>query len=88
MSQVRGKKIGMIPADPMMSLDPVFDHRGADRRRRWSAHTGRGGDSPDAAGDRSSCCAVQIPEPERRIKQWPHEMSGGMRQRIVGIDRP
>jgi oligopeptide/dipeptide ABC transporter ATP-binding protein len=28
--------------------------------------------------------AVQIPEPERRIKQWPHEMSGGMRQRIVG----
>lgn len=82
MNQVRGRKIGMILQDPMMSLDPVFTI-GEQIGETLKRHTGlRGG--PLIQRIKELLMAVNIPEPERRIKQWPHEMSGGMRQRIVG----
>jgi oligopeptide/dipeptide ABC transporter ATP-binding protein len=82
MNKIRGRKIAMILQDPMMSLDPVFtigDQIGETLKR----HTGlRGNCLIDRI--KELLVAVNIQEPSRRIKQWPHEMSGGMRQRIVG----
>jgi oligopeptide/dipeptide ABC transporter ATP-binding protein len=82
MTQVRGKKIAMILQDPMMSLDPVFTI-GEQIGETLERHTGLRGDAL-MRRVKELLLAVRIPEPERRIRQWPHEMSGGMRQRIVG----
>ncbi|HEV2301305.1 MAG TPA: ABC transporter ATP-binding protein [Stellaceae bacterium] len=82
MRQVRGKRIAMILQDPMASLNPLFTignqvaepiqvHEGAKRRSAWQRA-------------RELLRAVRIPAPETRVGQYPHEMSGGMRQRIVG----
>jgi oligopeptide/dipeptide ABC transporter ATP-binding protein len=82
MRRVRGKRIAMILQDPMASLNPLFTigdqvgepirvHEGATRRAAWKR-----------AGELLK--AVRIPAPETRLRQHPHEMSGGMRQRIVG----
>jgi oligopeptide transport system ATP-binding protein len=82
MTQVRGRKIAMILQDPMMSLDPVFTV-GEQIGETLVQHTHLRGDSL-IQRIKELLLAVQIPEPARRIRQWPHEMSGGMRQRIVG----
>jgi oligopeptide/dipeptide ABC transporter ATP-binding protein len=82
MTRVRGRKIAMILQDPMMSLDPVFTI-GEQIGETLKRHTRLRGD-PLTRRIKELLLAVRIPEPERRIKQWPHEMSGGMRQRIVG----
>ena len=82
MNEVRGRRIAMILQDPMMSLDPVFtigDQIGETLKR----HTALRGDCL-IQRIKELLVAVNIQEPSRRIKQWPHEMSGGMRQRIVG----
>jgi oligopeptide/dipeptide ABC transporter ATP-binding protein len=82
MREIRGKKIAMILQDPMASLNPLFTignqvaepvqvHEGASRRSAWNRA-------------RELLKAVRIPSPETRVRQYPHEMSGGMRQRIVG----
>jgi oligopeptide/dipeptide ABC transporter ATP-binding protein len=82
MNEIRGRKIAMILQDPMMSLDPVFTI-GEQIGETLKRHTGLRG-APLTQRVKELLVAVNIPEPERRIKQWPHEMSGGMRQRIVG----
>ncbi len=82
MNEIRGRRIAMILQDPMMSLDPVFtigDQIGETLKR----HTGLRGESLTQR-IKELLVSVNIQEPERRIRQWPHEMSGGMRQRIVG----
>jgi oligopeptide/dipeptide ABC transporter ATP-binding protein len=82
MTGIRGKKIAMILQDTMLSLDPVFTI-GDQIRETLQAHTELNG---DALEERITdlLLAVKIPDPVRRMKQYPHEMSGGMRQRIVG----
>lgn len=82
MNTVRGEHISMILQDPMMSLDPLFTV-GNQVGEGLYYHRGLKG---DALTERIKdlLLDVNIPEPERRITQWPHEMSGGMRQRIVG----
>ncbi len=82
MREVRGKRIAMILQDPMASLNPLFTignqvaepirvHEGASRASAWQRA-------------KQLLKAVHIPSPETRVTQYPHEMSGGMRQRIVG----
>ncbi len=81
MRDIRGNEIGMIFQEPMTALNPVFTvgrqlteglrlHKGLNKRQ---------------AEERALelMTQVRIPEPARRLRQYPHELSGGMRQRVV-----
>ncbi len=81
MRRIRGNDMAMIFQEPLTSLNPVFTvgdqiaeqvelHKKVKRREAW-----------DRAIE--SIKLVGIPAPERRVKQYPHEMSGGMRQRVM-----
>jgi len=82
MRHVRGRKIAMILQDPMASLNPLFTIGDqVAEPMRVHLHARR------ASAWKKACDllrAVKIPSPETRVTQYPHEMSGGMRQRIVG----
>jgi oligopeptide/dipeptide ABC transporter ATP-binding protein len=82
MRRLRGESISMILQDPMVSLDPLFTV-GSQLAEPLRAHMGLGG---SALQERMSglLAAVSIPSPELRLKQYPHQMSGGMLQRVVG----
>ncbi len=82
MQRIRGRDMAMILQDPMASLNPLFSifdqvaepayfHRGLRHGTLWERV-------------RSLLEMVRIPSPERRMHEYPHQMSGGMRQRIVG----
>ncbi|MEM6387640.1 MAG: ABC transporter ATP-binding protein [Pseudomonadota bacterium] len=81
MRTIRGNEIGMIFQEPMTSLNPVFTV-GRQLTEGLRVHKGL---SKDAATERALelLRQVRIPEPERRLAQYPHELSGGMRQRVV-----
>ncbi len=81
MRKVRGNDIAMIFQEPMTSLNPVFTvgdqigeavilHQGLSKKAAWEKAV-------------ESLKAVGINNPERRVKQYPHELSGGMRQRVM-----
>ena len=81
MRELRGDDIAMIFQEPLTSLNPVFtigDQIAEQVERHKKV-------SRKAAWDRAieSLQLVGIPSPERRVKQYPHEMSGGMRQRVM-----
>ena len=82
MCEIRGSRISMILQDPMTSLNPVFSignqiaeafriHRRLKGSRLWDKAT-------------EMLRLVKIPSPEVRLRAYPHQMSGGMRQRVVG----
>ncbi len=79
--RVRGRKIGVIFQDPLTSLDPLYTV-GQQLTETIRVHLGVG-----AAEARKRAIAllarVGIPAPEHRIDQYPHQFSGGMRQRVV-----
>lgn len=81
MRDIRGNEIGMIFQEPMTALNPVFT---VGRQLTEGLRVHRGMSKAEAEAEALSLLKqVRIPEPERRLKQYPHELSGGMRQRIV-----
>jgi oligopeptide/dipeptide ABC transporter ATP-binding protein len=81
MRQVRGGKIGMIFQEPMTSLNPVFTV-GDQIMEAIRLHLKL---SPRATRDRAveMLDKVGIPSPGQRVDEYPHQMSGGMRQRVM-----
>ena len=81
MGKIRGNKISIIFQDPMTSLNPVFTI-GNQLMEAIMLHTGR---NKEQAKERAieMLRLVGVNEPEKRIKQYPHEFSGGMRQRVM-----
>ncbi|WP_017614659.1 ABC transporter ATP-binding protein [Nocardiopsis salina] len=80
-SEVRGQKIAMIFQDPLTSLNPVYTigyqiaeavlaHNAVGKQKAWERA-------------RELLEIVGIPSPDQRLRQYPHELSGGMRQRVV-----
>jgi oligopeptide/dipeptide ABC transporter ATP-binding protein len=81
MRKVRGASISMIFQEPMTSLNPVFTvgdqiaegirlHQRLSKRESWNKAI-------------EMLRLVRIPDPDRRVKEYPHQMSGGMRQRVM-----
>lgn len=81
MEKVRGKHIGAIFQDPLTSLNPLFTV-GEQMIETIQVHTGL---DDEAARERAIELLRQtgVPAPEKRIDNYPHQFSGGMRQRVV-----
>lgn len=79
--KIRGKEIAMVLQDPMTSLNPLKTI-GSQIAEAVSMHQGLQGDAKKAA-TLEILKDVGITDPKRRYKQYPHEFSGGMRQRVV-----
>jgi len=79
--KVRGRQVGMIFQDPMTSLNPVLTI-GRQLRETFETHLGLG---KRESLDRSTELLEQvgIPQPRARLKDYPHQFSGGMRQRAM-----
>jgi len=81
MRKIRGNRISMIFQDPMMTLNPVLTIRTQMVETVLAHEDVSKAEAVDIALDKLR--KVHIPSPEKRIHQYPHECSGGMRQRIV-----
>ncbi|QRM29977.1 ABC transporter ATP-binding protein [Microvirga sp. VF16] len=81
MRQIRGNDIAMVFQEPMTSLNPVYTI-GEQIAEPMRIHLGRSHKDAAAAAV-GLLTAVGIPDPERRARQYPHELSGGMRQRAT-----
>ena len=81
MREFRGKRISIIFQDPMTSLNPVYTI-GNQLREAILLHTDRNREQANARA-LEMLQLVGVNEPEKRLKQYPHELSGGMRQRVM-----
>ena len=81
MQSIRGNRMSMIFQEPMTSLNPVYTvgdqlmesfrlHQGMNKREAWKHAV-------------EMMKMVKIPEPEQRMREYPYQLSGGMRQRIM-----
>ena len=82
MQQVRGSEIAMIFQDPMSSLNPLIP---VGKQVAEMLHTHHPELKKDELKKRTLELfeQVRIPEPEKRLKSYPHQFSGGMRQRVM-----
>src|SRR5438034_10739495 len=82
MRRVRGAQIAMILQDPLASLNPLFSIYRQVAEPAYYHRALRGRSLRERV--RELLKAVRIPSPAMRMREYPHQMSGGMRQRIVG----
>jgi len=82
MQRIRGRKIAMILQDPMSSLNPVFSVGMQVREPLAMYHGLRGATLTERAA--ALLASVRIPSPAARLRAFPYQLSGGMRQRVVG----
>ena len=82
MQRIRGKRVAMILQDPMSSLNPVFSIGMQVREPLASYHGISGRTLTTRAAE--LLASVGISSPAARLRAFPHQMSGGMRQRVVG----
>jgi oligopeptide/dipeptide ABC transporter ATP-binding protein len=82
MRHIRGAQIAMILQDPMASLNPLFSIYTQVAEPAYYHRGIRGRSLRERV--RELLNAVRIPSPAQRMREYPHQMSGGMRQRIVG----
>jgi len=82
MRGVRGRDIGMIFQEPMTSLNPVHSV-GFQITEGIRAHEPRASNSELRERGIAALKRVRIPSPERRFDEYPHQLSGGMRQRVM-----
>lgn len=81
MQKIRGKKIALIPQDPMTSLNPLYTI-GNQLLEVIELHQGlKGKEAYDVAVN--SLERVKIPDAKEKMKSYPHEFSGGMKQRVI-----
>lgn len=79
--KIRGKKIALIPQDPMTSLNPLYTI-GNQLTEIIELHQGlKGKDAFNAAVE--ALKRVKIPDAAEKMKSYPHEFSGGMKQRVI-----
>lgn len=81
MRQIRGHQIAMIFQDPMTSLNPVYTV-GRQIAEAVQIHEGASRSMAMAKAE-EMLRVVRISDPERRVNNYPHELSGGMRQRVM-----
>ena len=81
MQKIRGGKIALIPQDPMMSLNPLYTV-GDQLLEIIKIHQGLNGKEANEKAI-EAFEAVQIPAAKSRLKNYPHEFSGGMKQRAI-----
>ncbi len=81
MRQIRGNEISMIFQEPMTSLNPVLTI-GKQIGETLQLHQGLSRNEAQARAV-EMLTLVGIPEPARRVNEYPHQLSGGMRQRVM-----
>ena len=82
MREVRGRRLSMILQDPQTSLNPVFT---VGEQLREAIFRRRGGRKKEILKEAVAALRrVEIAAPDQRIANFPHQMSGGMKQRVVG----
>jgi oligopeptide/dipeptide ABC transporter ATP-binding protein len=82
MRELRGRKISMILQDPQTSLNPVFTV-GNQLIEAFKTHE-QGSRSSMVSKALDALRNVRVAAPERRLEDFPHQMSGGMKQRVIG----
>ena len=83
-ARIRGKAVTVIPQDPLASLNPLFPI-GVQLRDllRWSGRGRASGAKANRGQIVNLLKAVQLPSPETQLRKYPHEFSGGQRQRLL-----
>jgi peptide/nickel transport system ATP-binding protein len=81
MQRVRGAEIGLVFQEPMTALNPVFTIGNQIEETLRIHHRATRADARDKAI--ALLKSVSVPEPERRVREYPHQLSGGLRQRAL-----